>query len=195
MTSSTEDIYQLRGPVALAHLILRRFINQGDHVIDATCGNGHDTLLLADLTGKSGRVWAFDIQEEALAATRTRLRQSGVEDRVTLLKAGHETIREFVSELVSAVVFNLGYLPAGDRTIVTRPDTTVTALEQALDLLATGGVVTVAVYPGHDGGLNESRMIESWASGLDAKKFHTWRMGQTNVPSEAPYLVVIQKAN
>ncbi len=195
MTSQIYDNSRLRGPVALAHLVLRGFIHQGDSVIDATCGNGLDTLLLADLAGKSGRVWAFDIQEEALTATRNRLRQSGVEDRVTLLKAGHETIREFVSELVSAVVFNLGYLPAGDRAIVTRPETTVAALEQALGLLAPGGVVTVTVYPGHEGGLSESHMIESWASGLDAKKFHSWRMGQTNVPTEAPYLVVIQKAN
>jgi tRNA A58 N-methylase Trm61 len=164
-------------------------------VIDATCGNGHDTLLLAELAGRSGRVWAFDIQEAALTATRHRLRQAGIEDRVTLLQKGHETIREYVRERVSAVVFNLGYLPAGDRSIVTRPETTVEALEQALELLAVGGVVTVTVYPGHDGGLNECRMIDTWAAGLDAKKFHTWRMGQTNVPAEAPYLIAIQKAN
>lgn len=195
MTSSRNDTPLLRGPVALTHLILRRFIGQGDCVIDATCGNGHDTLLLAELAGQTGRVWAFDIQEAALTATRHRLRQAGVEDRVTLLQKGHECIREHVRGPVSAAVFNLGYLPAGDRSIVTRPETTVAAAEQALELLAAGGVVTVTLYPGHDGGLNECTVIDAWAACLDAKKFHTWRMGQINVPVEAPYLIVIQKAN
>ncbi|MGB9081587.1 MAG: class I SAM-dependent methyltransferase, partial [Desulfuromonadaceae bacterium] len=90
--------------------------------------------------------------------------------------------------------FNLGYRPGGDRGIITRSDTTVSALEQSRSLLAAGGVVIVTVYPGHDGGAEEQSAVEDWAAGLDPRTHHCWRMGQTNVSSAAPYLLLVQKA-
>jgi len=185
----------LRGPVTLSHLMLETVVKPGDTTIDATCGNGHDTLLLANLTGPTGRVWAFDIQESALAATWNKLQQAGVEECVTLLQTGHETMREHVTVPVSAIVFNLGYLPAGNRAIITQPATTIAALNQAVELLTIGGIISITAYPGHKGGGEECRMVDAWAMSLEAKRFHSWRMGQTNVPAEAPYIILIQKAN
>ncbi|MBI2354506.1 MAG: methyltransferase domain-containing protein [Deltaproteobacteria bacterium] len=188
------EIPLLRGPVPLSHLLLRQFVRPGDTAVDATCGNGNDTLLLAELVGASGRVWAFDIQEEAVGQTAARLAAAGHAGRVEIIRSGHEYLAEHVGGGVSAVVFNLGYLPGGDRTVITRSETTLAALEQALDILKPGGILAVTVYPGHDGGGHERRSVDAWATGRDPRKFHSWRLGQVNVPTTAPYLVMIQKA-
>lgn len=191
---STNDMLLLRGPVPLAHLFLRRFVAPGDHVVDATCGNGRDTLLLADLVGSGGRVWAFDIQQEAIEATACRLAAAGSSGSVVLVHGGHESMAAHCSGPVKAVVFNLGYLPGGDRTVFTRPESTLAALEQALEILEPGGVVTISLYPGHEGGRQERTTLEEWSARLLPNRFHVWRMGQLNVTPEAPFFILIQKA-
>ncbi|MDD2850408.1 MAG: class I SAM-dependent methyltransferase [Desulfuromonadaceae bacterium] len=183
----------LRGPVPLSHLFLRCFVRSGDHAVDATCGNGHDTLLLAQLVGVHGHTWGFDIQPEAIAETGRRLDEAKLAHRVTLVLAGHEYLAEHVTLPVRAVLFNLGYRPGGERSIITRPDTTVAALEQALHLLLPGGIVAVTIYPGHDGGSDEQSAIEQWTTRLEPQHTHIWRMGQINVSAAAPYLLLIQK--
>jgi len=192
--SPPDDIPLLRGPVPLSHLFIRRFVKHGDHVVDATCGNGHDTLLLAELAGPSGRVWAFDIQQQALETTAGRLAEAGGFDSVALVHAGHETMAEHCSGPIKAVVFNLGYLPGGDRTMVTRPESTLAALEQSLEFIEPGGVVIITLYPGHAGGQQERALLESRLAQLPPAGFHVWRMGQMNVPATAPYLILVQKS-
>ena len=187
-------IAALRGPVPLSHLFLRSFVREGDSAIDATCGNGNDTVLLARLVGVSGHVWGFDIQPQAIRETGRALTDAGVQCQVTLLQLGHEKMAEHVTEPVQVVLFNLGYLPGGDRTVITRPETTGRALVQSLVLLAAGGIVVVTVYPGHSGGEDEQSCVESWVSGLDSRAFDCWRMAQTNVRTGAPYLLLVQKA-
>jgi predicted methyltransferase len=193
-TDNIPDIPLLRGPVALSHLVMRHFVRPGDTAVDATCGNGQDTLLLAGLVGSNGTVWAFDIQREAIRATAERLDSCGMSEQVRLIHAGHETLAEQVPAPVAAVVFNLGYCPGGDRSIITRPETTVSALEQARKLLAPGGILAITVYPGHNGGENEARVIGEWAAKLSQKAFHSWRMGQVNAETNAPSFILIQKA-
>jgi len=190
---SPPDIPLLRGPVPLSHLLLRHFVRPGDSVVDATCGNGSDTLLLAELVGPGGNVLAFDIQQEAIDATSRKLGAEGFSERVTLIRQGHETLSGQNIPLASAVVFNLGYLPGGDRTIITRPETTVSALEQALNLLIPGGIAVVTIYPGHEGGESERRLTEQWAAQLPPSSFHVWRMGQITVSASAPYVILVQK--
>lgn len=187
------DIPLLRGPVPLAHLLLRHFVRPGDRAVDATCGNGNDTLLLAELVGTGGKVWGFDIQREAIGNTARKLAASGLTERVTLIDGGHETMAERIDAPLNAVVFNLGYLPGGDRSVITRPETTGAALEQAAALLAPSGVVTLTIYPGHGGGGEERRLVEEWAATLRAPLFHVWRMGQINAAADAPYLILVQK--
>lgn len=191
--SESESIAVLRGPVPLAHLFLRSFVREGNTAVDATCGNGHDTLLLARLVGGGGHVYGFDIQEQAVAATARRLVDAGLTGRTTLFLAGHERLAEHVSGPVQTVLFNLGYLPGGDRSIMTLPETTVAALEQSLQILAPGGVILITVYPGHNGGIGEQSTVENWCASLDQRAVHCWRMAQTNVTADAPYLLLIQK--
>ena len=193
--SSCSTIPALRGPVPLSHLFLHSFVRDGHTAVDATCGNGHDTLMLARLVGVRGHVWGFDIQQQAIAETGRRLAEEELSDRVTLLPIGHEELARHVTDPVQVVLFNLGYRPGGDRSIITRPDTTGIALEQSLKLLAAGGIVVATVYPGHRGGSEEQSVVENWAAGLDPRACHCWRMGQTNVSSGAPYLLLVQKAH
>lgn len=193
ITDNTSDSPLLRGPVPLSHLVIHRFLRKGDTAVDATCGNGHDTLLLAQLVGETGSVWAFDIQEQAINQTARRLTEAGLAERVMLLHEGHETMADQVSGGLAVVMFNLGYLPGGDQTIITQPGTTLAAFGQALELLRPGGILAVTIYPGHDGGASERRTVDGWAAGLAPQAFHTWRMGQLNVPSDAPYFVLVQK--
>ncbi|MSN25255.1 MAG: methyltransferase domain-containing protein [Geobacter sp.] len=192
--SNISEIALLRGPVALTHLLLRNFVRPGDKVVDATCGNGHDTLLLAGLVGPEGRVWGFDIQQQALVETARRLTEAGLGSRVTLLHTGHEELARNLAVPVQVILFNLGYLPGGDRSLITRPETTMAALRQSLDLLAPGGIVALTIYPGHNGGDEERLSVDSWAAGLDPREFHSWRMGQLNVATDAPYCIIVQKA-
>lgn len=184
----------LRGPVSLSHLFIAGFVRDGDTAVDATCGNGHDTVLLAGMVGPTGHVWGFDIQETAIIETGCRVSAAGLADRVTVLKAGHETIERHLQAPVKAVLFNLGYLPGGDHAIITRPDTTMAALAQSLKLLVPGGIVVVTVYPGHSGGSDERQSVEEWAAALNARTYHSWRMGQLNVAADAPYCLLVQKA-
>jgi tRNA A58 N-methylase Trm61 len=183
----------LRGPVPLAHLLLRSLVDAGHRVVDATCGNGHDTLLLAQLVGDSGQVWGFDIQEQAITTTAQRLAEAGMAERATLLNVGHEELSRHVTTPLQAVLFNLGYFPGGDRTVITLPETTLAALNQALELLAPGGMILVTIYPGHDGGSSEQQQVEAWAAALEPRRYHSWRMWQTNVSATAPYLLLVQK--
>jgi glyoxylase-like metal-dependent hydrolase (beta-lactamase superfamily II) len=117
-----------------------------------------------------------------------------VSEQVRLIHAGHETLAEQVTAPVSAVVFNLGYFPGGDRSIITRPETTLSALEQARRILAPGGILAITVYPGHNGGESEATVIGAWAARLSQKAFHSWRMGQVNTETTAPSFILIQKA-
>lgn len=183
----------LAGAVPLSHLFLRERVRPGDRAVDATCGNGHDTLLLARLVGATGKVWAFDVQESALAATQERLAESGYAGRAELVLAGHERMASVVSEPVRAVVFNLGYLPGGEKGTVTSPETTRAALEQASSLILPGGIVTVAVYTGHPGGPEEAEAVEAWAAALPPVRFNVWRCRQLNRPGTAPYLVAVER--
>src|SRR5512140_3290733 len=170
----------LRGTVALAHFFLAERVKPGDLVVDATCGNGHDTLFLAGLVGPAGRVWAFDVQEEALAATRALLSEAGCLEQVEMVAAGHELLAESVQAPIKAVVFNLGYLPGGDKQLVTRPEQTVAALQQSADLLMPGGIITVCVYTGHPGGVEEGRAVDLWAASRDSEQFNVWAGRQVN---------------
>ncbi len=183
----------LTGAVPLSHFFLSERLAPGDRAVDATCGNGRDTLFLAQSVGPGGKIWAFDLQEEALAKTSTLLTEAGCLAQVELVAAGHERLAEFVPGPVKAVIFNLGYLPGGDRHFVTRPAQTLAALDQASRLLLPGGIVAVCVYTGHPGGTDEGITVGEWAAGLSPRDFNAWVCRQANRGPSAPYLILVEK--
>lgn len=154
----------------LAHQEVAAAIRPGDRVIDATVGNGRDTLFLARRVAPGGRVLGFDIQQQALEGARERLQTAGLDGLVTLLHAGHEQMAERVpvdwAGQVTAVMFNLGYLPGGDKTLITAPITTVAALDQALGLLRVGGLISLLLYRGHPGAGAEAEAVTAWLGQL-----------------------------
>ena len=127
--------YVLRSARYIAADCLREIVRPGDTVIDATMGNGHDTLMLASLVGQTGRVIGFDVQHQAVESSRKLLEDNGVIDRCTLYETGHEHIAELVKGPVRAAVFNLGWLPGGDKSVTTRWETTRAAVSAALSLV------------------------------------------------------------
>lgn len=145
-----------------AHAAIRDVLRPGGIAIDATAGNGHDTLFLAETVGSTGVVFALDVQREALAQTATRLQTAGHE-HVQLIQAGHETLMQAIPgthhKRIDAVMFNLGYLPGGDKTRMTQANTTCIAINAALKLLKAGGMLTVLAYPGHAGGAAEAELV------------------------------------
>ncbi len=161
--------YFMKRMTQIAHERLRQVIQLGDRVVDATVGNGHDTLFLAERVGPSGQVAGFDIQAEALHGTGLKLEDAGCRGPVDLFEWGHEQMGKVLAGwkgTVRAVVFNLGYLPGGDHAVMTQPETTVAALAAACDLLKEDGVLSVMLYHGHAGGTAEMDAVFDWSSGL-----------------------------
>lgn len=153
------------------HRFLRDFIAEKDCCIDATAGNGNDTEFLCRMAGPGGRVYAFDIQEEALEHTRRRLKQAGLLERAVLIRDGHEHMEEYVKGQVSAIVFNFGYLPGGDHRIATRPETSLRAVRAGLGLLRPGGVMNLCIYSGGDTGYEERDALLGFLKELDTRKW------------------------
>lgn len=183
----------LPSSVLWAQLILKDRLRPGDVAVDATMGNGHDTLFLTECVTPGGHVFAFDVQEAALIETRKRV----PDEMTTLIHAGHETMRAHLpAELhgkTSAVMFNLGYLPGTDKTLITRTETTMIAVREALELLKPAGVLTVVVYPGHEGGADEGRSMAEWAATLDSRRFEVQHLRPVNRAASPPELWVVWK--
>ena len=171
---------------------IREQVKPGDICIDATMGNGNDTLLLSTLAGSSGKVLAFDIQESALRRTEERLRKAGSPENWSLFLESHAHMSRYARPgSVSCIVFNLGYLPGGDHSMATRSDSTIQALEQGLLLLKKGGLVSLCIYSGGDSGFEERDAVLSWLSGLDPRKYLVIRSDYYNRPNNPPIPVLI----
>lgn len=180
-------------PLDCAHDWVRRVVRPGARVVDATAGNGHDTVFLAGLVGESGRVSAFDIQPVALARTRLALEAAGLAERVELHACSHARMAAFVPGGISAAMFNLGYLPGGDKSLTTNTVETLPALDAAFGLLAGGGLLTIMCYPGHDGGRDECDAVcAAWAR-LPLDQGLVCRVQSFNGAPDAPFLLAVQK--
>lgn len=185
--------YELKSARQLAREALERCIRPGDTVVDATMGNGHDTLFLCEAAGEAGRVYAFDIQRSAVDATKARLEEHGMDSRAVLICSSHETMDEYVPGPVRAVVFNLGWLPGGDHAVTTRWETTRAAVEKALDLLLPLGILVLCAYPGHPEGDRERQELIRFLSGLSNRTYNVLRQSFLNAGPGAPECFVVQK--
>jgi predicted methyltransferase len=183
--------------IPFAHHLVRSALRPGDVAVDATCGNGHDTVRLADAVGTEGRVFAFDVQQEAMQQTQHKVESRVPEVPVELVHDSHATLREHLPDAlhgrVGAVTFNLGYLPGADHSVITRPDSTLAALQSAVEVLRPGGIVTVVLYTGHEGGPEEAEAVEAWAASLDQSDVHVLSYRFPNRRNDPPRLVAIEK--
>lgn len=176
-----------------AHRFIEAVVSPGDTVVDATAGNGGDTLFLAGLVGPTGLVYSFDLQPEAISSTRRLLDSQGVLDRVCLIRDDHSRMEDYVTSSVSAVMFNLGYRPGGDKKITTTAGTTCRALHAALNVIRVGGRLSVACYPGHPGGMDEAQAVEEFCARLPSDRFAAVSIKLLNRSERAPRLIVVEK--
>lgn len=188
----------------MAHWMLKDIIKTNDVVVDATMGNGYDTQFLAEL---GANVYAFDVQEEALNATEKRLDNAGIKNQifeknlsnlltepsVNLVLSGHEKLSEYVKEPIKAAIFNLGYLPKTDKSVVTKADTTLTALDALTNQLVVGGRIAIMIYYGHEGGMEEKDAVIKWTSSLPQKDWEVTSYAPLNQIHTPPILVLIEK--
>lgn len=176
-----------------AHTLLKESLQEGEVAIDATCGNGHDTLFLSEIVGSSGKVYGFDIQEQAIQKTRQKLTKNDCHN-VSLIQDSHEKIQAYIDEDVyGGAIFNLGYLPNSDKSIVTKPRSTVSAIETILEKLKTKGLIILVIYYGHSGGEEEKEAVLSYTSQLNQKEYQVLQYRFINQQNQAPFLIAIEK--
>ncbi len=165
-----------------AHQFWKEHLKPSDHAIDATCGNGKDTAILAGLV-PDGHVYAIDIQEDALAAAR---RHAALKN-VSFLHQCHTHLPE--DQMVRLIVYNLGYLPGGNKLLTSQAGTTLISVARALEILPTGGALSITCYPGHAEGAREEKALQKWSEALSQSVlWSTWKTG-------SPTLLTVIKVN
>lgn len=202
------------------HHFIAAQVEEGDICIDATMGNGNDTEFLCRLVGETGKVYAFDIQEQAVEATRARLAEAGLLKRAELFCESHARMDEVVNEyrhaeqcgasgeekcagksdagadvngLVSCIVFNFGYLPGGNHNVATHAESSIAAIEKGLRLLKKQGIMSLCIYSGGDSGFEERDALLPYLKALDAKKYLVIVSEYYNRPNNPPIPVLVVK--
>lgn len=180
--------------IGLLHDQIRLYTKNPTLCIDATAGNGKDTLFLADLVGENGNVISMDIQQDAIDHSRVLLEENGLYERVKFVKDGHESMDRYAKEgSVDCITFNLGYLPGGNHAISTTAETTITAIDKGLRLLKSGGIISLAIYQGGDTGFTEKNAVLTYLKTLDCKKYTVLVTDFFNRPNYPPLSVFVLK--
>ncbi|TVY09744.1 tRNA (mnm(5)s(2)U34)-methyltransferase [Paenibacillus cremeus] len=186
--------------LSFAHKLIEERTYAGDIAVDATAGNGVDTVFLARLVGSEGTVHAFDVQRQALDSTAARVDKECPDhgpDAVRLHLRSHAELPQVLSPdehgRVAAVMFNLGYLPGDDHATITQPESTLSALTASAEALRRGGIITAVLYTGHPGGAEEAEAVEQWAAALPQKEFQVLQYRFFNQKNHPPYLIAIEK--
>jgi len=172
--------------------LLAETVLPGEIVVDATAGNGYDSLFLAEHVGEQGHVYSFDIQQAALTSTAKRLGE--LTNRVSLILDSHENVDQYVTKEIAGAMFNLGYLPSGeDLSIVTQPESTIKAIHKLLNMLKVGGIISIVVYNGHVGAANERKALLNYVHSLEQSDVQVIKYEQINQQNDPPFLIAIEK--
>ena len=176
-----------------SHSMLQECIKPGDCVIDATMGNGNDTIFLSKLVQAEGKVFAFDIQEAALIRTNEKIQELDTKENIHLICDSHANLSTYVQQPIQAAIFNLGYLPGSDKKIITTPSSTLEAIQILLDRLEKKGKIIIVSYYGHDGGVEEKNSVEGLISTLPQKEWSVLKYQFINQINCPPICYVIEK--
>ena len=176
--------------LSMVHEFLKQHVRPGAFCIDATAGKGRDTALLCRLAGDTGRVLAFDIQEEAVSQTKALLAAEGLTAQVIL--DSHANMEQYAQAgTVDCVVFNFGRLPGGDPAVFTRAESSVAAIGAGLRLLKPGGVMAIALYYGKENGYGERDAVLQYLKTIDDKTFSVLCCEWSNRRGEPPMPIFI----
>lgn len=203
----------IRSATKFALYIARAYIDENSIVVDATCGNGRDTLALAKAS--PAMLYAFDVQHIAISSTCKLLESEGFRPRVCvpgddryndssilLIRDSHENMEEYLEKYqavrsdvphADVIMFNLGYLPGGDKKLTTRLRSTLSALKSSLRLLSPGGLICITMYSGHEAGAEEKAGLLTFVKELDPCIFHVNCVNMLNQPNCPPELLLITR--
>lgn len=176
-----------------AHQIISKKSRSIKSGIDATCGNGNDTLFLAKLCSKSGKILSFDIQEVALRIAKSKIKNANLCGTVKFIHDSHENMKDYINDKAEVIMFNLGYLPNADNKVSTKSETTIYALSAAKKLLSDNGLISIICYPGHEDGRVECRNVRTWLNNLDQKKFSILEYLSESPNETTPILFILMK--
>ncbi|WP_414055256.1 class I SAM-dependent methyltransferase [Macrococcus equi] len=178
------------GVLPFARDLILKYIEPGSTVIDATCGNGNDTLFLAQTLNHTGHIHAFDIQAQAINNTQEKTSDF---QNISYHHLGHEKVLDVVNAQVSLAIFNLGYLPKGDKSIVTLPETTIQAIENIFSILEVEGLIILVIYPGHAEGKIEKDAVLNYLAHIDQNIAHIFKYEFINQKNNPPFVIGIEK--
>lgn len=178
--------------LSLEKSFISAHIKEGGIVADFTMGNGHDTKYLSEAVGAKGHVYAFDIQSQALINTEKLLTESNCPKNYTLILDSHANAKKYIKEKICAGMFNLGYLPGGDKSLTTKRESTAKAVTSAIDLLDNDGIILIAVYPGHQEGSLEGEMLCDMLSNYERKEYCVSCFRILNSPT-SPFFITIER--
>ena len=173
--------------IPFSHKVLKEVVSKNDICVDMTCGNGFDTLFLAEICGK---VYGFDIQKEAIESTKKKVERF---KNVELICDSHDKVLDYVYENIKGAIYNLGYLPTGDKNVYTKADTTISSIEKLLTKLEIGGRIVVVCYPGFENGMKESIGVEEFLRGLNQKQYSVISYKFINQINNPPFVFVIER--
>jgi len=187
---------KLRNAVLISHMIIENIVAPGDIVVDATCGHGKDTVFLANLVGEQGKVYAFDIQLQAINSTLSRLKEAHLDKQVKIIHDSHTKLDEYISgdTPIKACMFNLGYLPgSSNQDIITTGESTIAAIKSALNLLENGGIITLVSYPGHPGGKEELNLVQAYLKRIPQHVAEICEIKFLNQVNNPPLIITLEK--
>lgn len=188
---SMEEILIEGSLIEMAHSLVESVVKRGDLAVDATMGNGHDTLFLMNCVGIDGKVIGFDVQQAAVDSTGRRLLDAGVdESNFDLHLVSHDQMAGYLSRESGAVMFNLGYLPGADKSLITQTEVTLDAMDAAVQNLRCGGILSVMCYPGHAGGDTEAQTVKEWFTAREGDFAYLSLLKRENASEKSPFLLV-----
>ncbi|GGI40485.1 class I SAM-dependent methyltransferase [Mammaliicoccus stepanovicii] len=182
------------GILPFARKLIQSHIDEHSIVVDATCGNGNDTLFLANQV-RNGQVYAFDIQAEAILNTKVKTQEF---NNIHYFQLGHEHAASIINNdhpFIDATIFNLGYLPKGDKQITTNSHTTIEAIQTLFNITKKDGIIVLVVYPGHPEGQIESNEVNEFVKSIDQQDAHVLHYQFINQKNNPPYIIAIEKRN
>ncbi|WP_373898418.1 tRNA (mnm(5)s(2)U34)-methyltransferase [Haloimpatiens sp. FM7315] len=169
----------------LAQFIIKNYCRNFNFAVDATLGNGHDTDFLSTLFSK---VYSFDIQKCAI----DNYKKSN-KNNVKLINDSHEYIDKYIEEKIDCFIYNLGYLPGGDKSITTKANSTLNSIIKATKIINNNGIIAICMYVGHQEGEKEKNCILNFVQELSKKNFNVTLHKYINRTNNPPMLLIIEK--
>ncbi|MGM0445204.1 MAG: class I SAM-dependent methyltransferase [Bacillota bacterium] len=177
--------------VEFSHWIIDNYLDNNKVLVDATCGNGYDTLFLSKKLDQNGKIYTFDIQKTAIENTKEKLKDKDL--KIEYINDGHEKIDKYIDEKINCIIYNLGYLPGSNKDIITKKETTIKSLQKSLKLLAINGLIVLVIYSEHEGGEKEKNAVLEFAANLDHKNYNVLHYHFINQKMNPSEVVVIKK--